>query len=130
MTTRKPEPPVSSRTLRRTERRLETQLQGLRHLIAAIQVRPLPDPTPELLSINRVVDEQLRAFRSEVGERLTELERLMTSLVDGYGLPLIPRWSEEQRAAFRAGMSLKPRTQADGRPWDNTPGAANLVRTV
>lgn len=71
------DPPVSSRTLRRTEKRIQIELDALRN--------------------------QIIAQRSETGERLAEIERLLAALTDCLRIPLLPRWTEEQLAAYEAG---------------------------
>jgi hypothetical protein len=60
---------VSARTLRRVEQRFNEQLRALFNAIVGLQT-----PAFEVQATARVLDKQLRGFRSEVGERLRVIE--------------------------------------------------------
>jgi hypothetical protein len=120
---------------------IATATQGIDQRIGHLLATALPAQAKQIESVGELVF----ALRGEVGERLAEFESHLRSIALAVNAPILPRWTKEQRAAFHAGEDAKTdaqireglrvsrygeRFQADGRPWNDAPGAVNITRLV
>jgi hypothetical protein len=128
--TKKPEPPVTARQLRR-HYALLSKVAEKALSIEYRQQRQTADLTAVSNTIHAELLPALRDLRAEVGERLRLIELELEQL--GAVIPTLPRWTQEQREAFEAGdtdrmirAGFKELARV-GERWDCSPGAVNVV---
>jgi hypothetical protein len=83
------------RMLQELTRTSVTVDQRLGHLLATT----LPAQATQIEGVG----EQVHGLRAEVGERLAEFESHLRSIALAVNAPILPRWTKEQREAFRSG---------------------------